>query len=162
MPPSRFRCMFARLALLCGAGAATTTLLALVLLAREEGKSPLRPLNATSHVFAGPEAGGENEARPLLTGVGIATNIAASFFWASVTATLLAPHRSPSAVRSIATAAAVTGLAGLVDYAVVPKRLTPGWEHALRKRSVMIAMAAMGIGLAAGALAARSHDGRRT
>lgn len=144
--------MFVRLAVFCGVGAATCTLSALTLLARAEDKSPLRPLNATSHVFAGPAAGVEEDARPLLTGAGVAINIAASFFWGSITAALLASQERPSKAKSIAAAAAVTGLAGLVDYGLVPKRLTPGWELALRKRSVVTAMAAMGLGLAAGAL----------
>lgn len=153
--------MFIRLAFFCGVGAATSTIAALTLLARAEDKSPLSPLNATSHSFAGPEAGREEDFRPLLTGPGIATNIAASFFWGSVTAALLTRQKSPSRVQSVATAAAVTGLAGLVDYGLVPKRLTPGWEHALRNRSVVAAMAAMGIGLAGGALIANSAGEHR-
>jgi hypothetical protein len=42
------------------------------------------------------------------------------------------------------------------DYLLLPRRLSPGWELALTRKSMAGAFAAMAAGLAAGALAARS------
>lgn len=57
----------------------------------------------------------------------------------------------PSPQRVIAAAFGTTVLAALVDYGLVPKRLTPGWELALPKSDLAAAYMAMGIGLALGA-----------
>jgi hypothetical protein len=42
----------------------------------------------------------------------------------------------------------VAGLAYFVDYHLVPRRLTPGWELRLSRRSVALGFVALGVSLA--------------
>ncbi|MBS3650981.1 hypothetical protein KEU06_20415 [Pseudaminobacter sp. 19-2017] len=128
-------------------------------LARGQGKSPLQPINATSHFFEGPQAGKVKEADLRHTGTGFLTNHAASIFWALPLQLLISQSRQTTG-RTVAGAALVSGLAALVDYGLMPKRLTPGWEHALPARSVAIGFGALAVGLAAGSLIARRMMGR--
>jgi hypothetical protein len=54
----------------------------------------------------------------------------------------------------------MSAVAGVVDYGIVPRRLTPGWELALPPKSVAAVLAAMALGLAAGGILAQR--GRKT
>jgi hypothetical protein len=53
-------------------------------------------------------------------------------------------------------AAAVTAVAAVVDFKVVPERLTPGFEKRLTPFSVTIAYGALAVGMALGGLWASS------
>jgi hypothetical protein len=46
----------------------------------------------------------------------------------------------------------MAAIAAAVDYGMVPKRLTPGWEDVLSKRSIAVTYVALAAGLALGAL----------
>lgn len=144
-----------RYALFCGAGAALASSAALIISARLERRGAWAAVNASSRWLWGEEAGTHDEADLRHTLVGGATNIGASFFWGALFGAFLSsrPPRRPVAMVRDASMAGV--IAGLVDYGLVPKRLTPGWELALSKRSVMIAMAALALGLAGGGLVAQ-------
>ncbi len=144
-----------RTALYAGTGAAVASLAAVAFLSRLEGHSGLRPINATSHVIYGTDAPAEGfDARRTLPGFVI--NIASAYFWGAVFA-CLSPSRSPHSPRAIIGKAVMTSIvAGVVDYGLVPRRLRPGWELALKPRSVTLALAAMASGLAAGGLFAGS------
>ena len=135
-----------------GTVAGITTMAALTLLARAEGRGPLQPINSTSHWLQGEEAGEVRHADAPHTLVGFATNHAAAIFWAIPLELWLAnqPPRPP--VLLLRDAAAVSAVAAVVDYGLVPKRLTPGWENALPSRSVAGGFAAMALGLFAGAM----------
>jgi hypothetical protein len=143
----------------CGTGAAVASGLALVAAAQIEGRSVTQPFNATSHWLWGQEAGRRTDVSAAYTGTGVATNVAASMFWGAIFATHLAARPRHSTGQILRDAAVMGGIATVVDYGLVPKRLTPGWELALPKRSVGFTMAAMAMGLAAGALLARGQTG---
>src|SRR5699024_11052344 len=129
------------------------------LLARLEGQDSLQPINATSHWLHGPQAGQTARADLKHTGVGYATNHAAAVFWALPFTWWLArrPRRSSAGIAAGATATAA--VAAAIDYGFVPRRLTPGWEHAVSPRSVATAFGALALGLAAGALVDRAFWG---
>ena len=55
--------------------------------------------------------------------------------------------------------AATAALAATVDYLAMPRRLTPGWELALSIRSIGLTFVGLALGLAGGALLARSLRG---
>ena len=131
------------------AGIASTA--ALAALARAEGKGALQPTNATSHWLHGAEAGRVRRLDAEHTLVGFATHHASALFWALPFELWLAgqPLRSP--LRLLRDASAMSAIAAAVDYAMVPKRLTPGWELVLRRRSIAATYVAMAFGLAAGA-----------
>lgn len=151
---------YLRTAVFSGTGAALAAMAAVTLLSRLEGKGAARPINATSHVIWGPKTAQRDEIDLAHTAPGLGINIVSAFFWGSVFA-LSAPR--PAQTRPgglLARASGTTLAAALVDYVLVPKRLRPGWELALRARSVAAALAAMGTGLAVGSLVARETDGK--
>lgn len=129
---------------------------ALAGLARAEGRHPLRALNAPSHWLHGEGAGKLRRADFSHTGVGVLTNHGASIFWALPLHLLLSRLGARSAPAILGGSALVAALAALVDYGLLPRRLAPGWEEALPKRSVAAAFGALAIGLAAGALLTRA------
>jgi hypothetical protein len=113
---------------------------ALALLAKAEGKSALQPTNATSHWLHGDKAGAVRKADLAHTAMGFATHHASAIFWAVPFEAWLArsPPRSP--LLMLRDASAMAMIAAFVDYLVVPKRLTPGWETVLSKRSIAVLM----------------------
>jgi hypothetical protein len=143
-----------RIALYSGTGAALAALTAIALLSRMEGHSAARPINATSHVLWGPHDALAEEADVARTVPGLLVNVGAAFFWGLVFAFFTSPASKLTSKRIVGRAFGTSLLAAVVDYGLVPQRLRPGWEFALRARSVVLALAAMGAGLAAGGLTA--------
>jgi hypothetical protein len=138
-------------AVVTGTVASLVSSAALAMLARLEGKSAVQPLNATSHWLHGEHAGNVSEADLSHTATGYATHHGASIFWATLFEALLqTKQRTPSEI--VKYAAFVSAIAAAVDYGLVPKRLTPGWEEALSKPSMTAGFAAMALGLAFGGL----------
>ena len=122
------------------------------LLAKAEGAAPIQPINASGHWLHGEEAGKVKEIDIKHTGTGAATHLGACAFWAALFETLrsAAPHAGPA--RIVRDAAVVSVIAAVVDYGLVPRRLTPGWEEPLPIRSVAGGFAGLALGLALGGL----------
>lgn len=149
---------FVRTTFYSGAGAALAVLAAITLLSRGEGHRAIRPVNATSHVVWGPEDAPADEIDARRTIPGLLINVVSAFFWGAVFA-LATSRRQVQSPRALVTRAFMTALtAAAVDYGLVPRRLRPGWELALKARSVALALGAMGAGLAAGGVAAREAE----
>ena len=133
-----------------GAAAAAATTGAILCLGHQRDQSAWAPLNAVSHIAFGDEAALHTELSARYTGTGTALNSAAMMTWAAVYAGAmqLVPRRTwPVAV---ATGAGVSALAYVVDYYVVPRRLTPGFEKRLGGGSMFAIYSALAAGLAAG------------
>lgn len=135
--------------LLTGSAAAVTTTLVLALRARAEGRAPVQPVNATSHWLQGENAGHSRAVDLPHTVGGYATHHAASLLWAGAFEAVRVwhPRRNP-----LGDALAVSAFAAFVDYVLVPKRLTPGWETVLAPRSIALAYATMALVFATSAL----------
>jgi hypothetical protein len=149
-----------RSALVSGTIASIATTAALALLARAQGKRALQPTNATSHWLHGEGAGGYRRADIAHTLLGYATHHASAIFWALPFQRWLArpgPHPPHIILRD---AAAMAAIAAFVDYALVPKRLTPGWEEVLPKRSIVAVYGVLALALAAGAMIAQERQSR--
>ena len=142
----------ARVSLIAASGlcAGLAALAALAVAAERRNRSPLRPINATSHWIHGPRSGSVSRPDLAHTGTGFTTHMLASFWWALPFSAMIGRSARPSPSRVVAAAAGTTALAALVDYGLVPKRLTPGWELALPKSDLMMAYVAMGLGLVLG------------
>jgi hypothetical protein len=141
-------------AVLTSAAASAASAAALMLLGAREGRGALSPLNASSHWLYGDRAA-RREPSLARTGVGLLTHHAATLFWSVILEKALGPRKR--SVPELAVMGAVTsGLAAAVDYLLVPRRLSPGWELALTRKSMAGAFAAMAAGLTAGALASRA------
>lgn len=118
--------------------------LVLALAAKAEGKHPVQPTNATGHWFLGDEAARVRTVDARHTLLGFSTHQGASIFWAAVYQAVRSiwPGRTASV-----DAVGVSALAAFVDYVVVPKRLTPGWEKVVSPRSIALAYGAMAVAL---------------
>lgn len=143
-------------ALISGTTASLVSTAALSLLARTEGKSAYQATNATSHWLHGDAAASHAEADVAHTALGYGTHHASAVFWALPFQMWLAARPPRSRLELLRAASAVAAIAAVVDYVVVPRRVTPGWELVLSRRSMVATYGATAIGLAAGALLARN------
>jgi hypothetical protein len=138
--------------LVSGSIASAVSAVVLAGLAKAEGVAPVQPINATSHWLHGDDAGKVKDIDVKHTGTGVATHHGACIFWATLFETLRAatPHAGPA--RIARDAVTVATIAAVVDYGLVPKRLTPGWEEPLPIRSVAGGFAGLALGLALGGM----------
>ena len=127
--------------------------------ARARGRAAVAPLNATSHWLHGRRAGRVRRVDARHTGVGVATHVASALFWAAPFVLWLRRRHEPSAVETVGAGLATAAVAAAVDYLIMPRRLTPGWEFALDRNGVGGAFAGLALGLAGGALLARAAAG---
>lgn len=123
---------------------------------RERG-TPVTPLNAVSHVLWGDRAAADDRVSTQRTLAGLAVNHGAATFWALLYELLFGDSRTPA--QALRGAAAVAAIAYVVDYHVVPRRLTPGYELALSGKSLAAIYAALATALAASTVL---RSGRRT
>lgn len=145
-------------ALVSGSYASIASTLALIVAARQEGKTALQPLNATSHWLNGDTAATVVGLDGRHTGVGYATNHAASMFWAVFFEAWLAwryKERTAGPAAMLRDAVVMSAVAAAVDYGPTPKRFTPGWELVLSKKGMAAAYGGLALGLAVGASRAR-------
>jgi hypothetical protein len=77
------------------------------------------------------------------------------FGWALIFHTILGSRARPGAGKSLAGGALVSLLAWVVDYRVVPPRLTPGIEARLSGRSIFVTYVVLALVLAIGAAGRR-------
>ena len=127
---------------------------ALTLMAKSERRGAFQPLNATSHWLNGEKVAGESALGWRTTGVGMATHLAATAFWAVIYEGWVR-RGGRAATDVIGKAAAMAGISALVDYRATPKRFTPGWELVLTPAAMVTAYFALAAGLAAGGLIRR-------
>ena len=147
-------------ALLTGTVASLASAAALALLARAEGKGALRPINATSHWLHGEKAARCGQFDATHTLIGFATHYASAVFWALPFESWRA-RRQPSSAGALLRGACMTSaVAAAVDYGITPKRLTPGWELVLTKRSMLATYGVLALGLASGTKLAQAVAGR--
>jgi hypothetical protein len=137
-----------------GLAAALLSIGALLWRGLVDSGSAAAPINAISHWLWPHRALRQDVASLQYTSTGGATHAAASMLWATLYGVLRARRRYPTPTNAFTDAAAVTAVAAVVDYKLVPKRLTPGFEKRLSQRSLVVVYAGFGLGLALGGLAA--------
>ena len=139
------------------ANAVTTA--AVTVLAKNQTKSAVSAVNAGSHIVWGEEAVEHDEASLKYTGLGALIGGLGVSFWAVVHEYVLRKTKlRDKTLGPLATGAAVSALAYVTDYHVVPKRLTPGYEKRLSPKGIFIVYAVLAVGLAAGAMLAEARD----
>jgi hypothetical protein len=145
---------FVRHALAGGLGGGLLSAAMLLLGSRMRGDGTVAALNAPSHWFLGDAALRADEPSLRHTALGAATHQASAFFWS----TLFAAWRLARAKQGLAAPATaardavlLTGIAAVVDLAVVPHRLTPGFERRLSRPWLTVVYLAFAAGLALGA-----------
>jgi hypothetical protein len=131
---------------------------------KRENGSYAAPLNATSHIIWGEEAAWRDRPSLKYTLTGFLLNYASTIFWASFYERLFGRHSTPrrmrrlpftaspepaSLVTPVCDGAAVAAAAYVIDYHLIPKRFTPGFEKRVSGKSLTAIFAALAIGLAA-------------
>lgn len=135
-------------ALIAGSIVCVVTAAAAALRGRTDSGSAVAPINATSHVVYGPEAGNVEVPDFRHTMLGLVINAGASVFWAAVYERLFGRAGNRGDVGApLLGGVLVAALAYVVDYHLMPKRLTPGWEERVSPRSVAMIFGAMALSL---------------
>jgi hypothetical protein len=136
------------------AAAGTTAVAALA--GAAENHAPLGPINAISHIVFGDEATVHDEFSAKHTLSGVLLNTAAIGSWAVVSEMLFGGKRRPATIpHALAAGAAVSAIAYVTDYHLVPDRLTPGFEKRLSNKSLLAIYGTLAVGLGLGLLAKR-------
>lgn len=126
---------------------------------RREAGSALAPVNAVSHWLWGDASLRQDQASWRYTALGYLTHHLAAVFWATLHAALVGRRRGAHTLPAVVLGGiATSATASVVDYRLVPRRLTPGFEHRLSRGSMVAAFAAIAAGIALGALLVRGRD----
>jgi len=120
---------------------------------------PFAPTNATSHWLWGDEES-FHALEPSMrhTAVGYVTHHASAWMWALFYHRWLQTERERTTATVVRDAAVVSALAAVVDYGLMPKRLTPGFEAHLPPTRMVGVFAAIATGLALGAYLTGRHE----
>lgn len=131
-------------------GALAAGLSAAVLLwrGRRDAGSAAAPINAVSHWAWPEEALRRDDMTWRFTGTGSAVHWASSTMWAYVYRKLRAHRSRPTRANAVLDAIAVTAVAAVVDFRVVPKRLSPGFEERIGPGGLALVYASFAAGLA--------------
>jgi hypothetical protein len=141
---------------LAGSLASIFSTAVLAIAGRRQVGSAVAPINAVSHVYWGDEALHRERLDLNHTALGYLTHHASSIFWAAVYAGLCRDKPATrTALGIVSGAAGLSAAACFIDYRLIPKRLTPGFEHRLSTEAMAGVYAALALGFAAGALALR-------
>lgn len=134
-------------AIVAGSIVFVATLATVAFRGKADSGSAIAPINATSHVIYGREAANADLPDVRHTVPGLAINAGASVFWATVFERLFGRDDSRHPGMAVLGGAVVAALAYVVDYHLVPKRLTPGWEERVSNRSLAVIFGAIALSL---------------
>ncbi|MEK8090853.1 hypothetical protein [Thermithiobacillus plumbiphilus] len=129
-------------------------------LGRAETGHALAPINAVSHVLWGDRAAEMDQASMKYTFNGLAINSGAAVFWATIYEKFFgeAADRRDLPLALLG-GGLVGGMAYVVDYHLVPERLTPGYDKRLSGKSMAVLYGALALGLTIGALLRKQRAG---
>ncbi|WP_250437850.1 hypothetical protein [Caballeronia sp. ATUFL_F2_KS9A] len=113
------------------------------------GHEPYAAINAVSHCLW-PRAIWHEEPSFRYSAFGATIHMGSAAFWGVLFESLCGQRSRPATV--VAAAATTALVAYVVDYHAVPKRVTPGFEAHLSKRSLAMTYVALGAGFAIAAL----------
>lgn len=144
--------------LVSGAASSMVSTVALALLGRGEAGSAYAPTNAVSHWIWGDEAAEHDGFSLKYTITGYAIHHLSATFWSVLFERLAGEKLDRKDLRvTLAASAATSAFACFADYKLTPKRLHPGYEKRLSKKSLAGVYAAFAVGLALGAIAIRRN-----
>lgn len=138
-------------AVVVGSVASLTSLAGMAFYSRRENGTVWPALNAPSHWLWGEPALAEERPSLRYTAAGLAIHHLSSGFWGVLHQKALDDgERRKSFAALLRDAAVTTAVAAVVDLQVVPKRLSPGFEHRLSKAALAAVYGWFALGLAAG------------
>jgi hypothetical protein len=124
---------------------------------KADSGSAVAPVNAPSHWVHGQEAVHREDVTASHTLLGAAIHTASALLWAGLYETLQARRKRRTVAGALVDAAGVAALAAVVDLKLVPERLTPGFQHRLKRESLWMVYGSFALGLAMGGLQ-RRHE----
>lgn len=134
------------------------TFAAVALCGQIENGNAAAPLNAISHISYGDEALAQEELSLKYTGTALLLNKSANASWAALHEMLVGESQDDGNVAaSLAGGALIAALAYFIDFRLVPKRLTPGFEHKLSGRSLLFVYVVLALALGLGGLRRRNQ-----
>jgi len=137
--------------LVTGSIASVASTIVLALAGRRENGHAAAPVNAVSHWFWDRESLDVDEPTARHTLTGYLVHHGASVFWGTLHARAWGLHeRNKRPLPAVAGCVAASAVACFVDYNLTPRRLTPGFEHRLSRRSMALVYAGFGAGLLLG------------
>jgi hypothetical protein len=152
----------ARRSLFSGTLSAFVSAFAAALSGKHEAASFAAPLNAISHILWGDKAAHKDSFSIKYTLTGFVLNHAAAIFWAFLYEKMFGKQpgkqkgtahnpgvEKTSLMKPILGAATVTAGAYIIDYHLIPKRFTPGFEKRLSGKALATVFVIMAMGLAA-------------
>jgi hypothetical protein len=148
--------------MVAGAVASVLSASVLALASRREAGSVCACLNATSHWIWGDRAALHDEASLRHTGAGYLIHHAASCFWGVLYERSLGERLDEApAVVKVGAGMTAAAFACVVDYRMVPHRLSPGFELRLSRPSIAAGYVAFGLGLAVAGIHRARQKGLR-
>jgi hypothetical protein len=106
--------------------------------------APLQPLNTVAHILIGSRAFYVLSAHPLVTPAGILVHASSLVGWGVIFSLALARLRgAPVWVLGILFA----GVVALIDFVVLPERLSPGFETILTRGEVAVVFGVMAVAM---------------
>ncbi len=124
------------------------TTVAVALCGQIENGNAVAPINAISHIVWDDDALDKDDLSLKYSGVASLINLSAHGGWALIYEFFFGELRDEGKkARPMTGALAVSLLAYLIDYHIVPPRLTPGMEHRLSRRALWPIYAALALGL---------------
>lgn len=141
---------------LTGASASLLSTAALGVCGRIEQGTAVGPNNGPSQWLWGEQAAFEHRATLRHTAAGYAIHHLMSTFWATLHERFFGGSAARRSVPQLLAAGALTSaIACFVDYRLTPRRLRPGFEKQLGRRSLFFVYTAFGAGLVLPQLARR-------
>lgn len=121
---------------------------------RTDAGSAAAPINAISHWLWPRVALRQDAASARFTATGLGVHFGAALLWCGLYEKLRSRRGAATPARAVGDAITVSTVAAVVDLACVPDRLTPGFEHRVSPRSLVLVYGAFAAGLALAGLAA--------
>ena len=124
---------------------------------KADSGSAVAGVNAPAHWVHGDESIRREDVSAQHTLLGAAIHTASAMLWAGLYETLQARRERRTVTGALVDAAGVAALAAVVDLKLVPERLTPGFQHRMSDKSLLMVYGSFALGLALGGLQRREQ-----
>ena len=138
----------ARQALISGTTSSVLSTVAMVVAGAIENRAPAGPVNGPSQWIFGRRAARHRSFKPVYTVAGFLIHHATATGWALLHELVFGRRKAEQTpARRLRNAAITATVANVVDYQLTPRRLQPGFDAQLSRKSLLAIYAAFAVGL---------------